>query len=46
MLQLTSPSWWINQFVSTFITILFIYALKKLFEKVNVPVISNVVAEA
>ena len=46
MLNLTSPSWWINQFVSTFITILFIYLLKKIFEKVNVPVVSEVVAQA
>ena len=46
MLNLTSPSWWINQFVSTFITICFIYLIKKAFTKINVPVVSEVVSEA
>ena len=46
MLSLTSPAWWIDKFVGTFITILFIWMLKKAFEKVNVPVVSDIVAEA
>ncbi len=45
-INLASPSWWINTFVQTFITILFIYMIKKIFTKVNVPVVSDMVAEA
>lgn len=44
--NLMSPSWWVNTFVQTFITILFIYMIKKAFNKVNVPVVSDIVAEA
>lgn len=46
MVNLTSPSWWVNQFVNTFITIMFIWILKKVFNKVDVPVISDIVSEA
>ena len=45
-INLTSPSWWVNTFVQTFITILFIYMIKKIFVKVNVPYVSEMVAEA
>lgn len=44
--NLMSPSWWVNTFVQTFITIMFIYMIKKVFNKVNVPVVSDIVAEA
>lgn len=30
-------------FINTFITLIFIYLIKKIFEKVNVPVVSNMV---
>lgn len=45
-INITSPSWWLNTFVQTFITILFIYMIKKIFAKVSVPYVSDVVAEA
>lgn len=45
-INLASPSWWLNTFVQTFITILFIYMIKKIFAKVSVPVVSDLVAEA
>lgn len=45
-INLASPSWWINTFVQTFITIVFIYMIKKVFAKVEVPYVSDMVAEA
>ena len=45
-INLASPSWWINTFVQTFVTIIFIYMIKKIFAKVEVPVVSDIVAES
>ncbi len=45
-INLLSPNWWVSQFVSTFITIMFLFLIKKAFSKVDVPVISDVVAQA
>lgn len=45
-INLTSPSWWLSTFVQTFITIIFIFMIKKIFDKVNVPYVSDMVAEA
>ena len=42
---LLKPSWWIQMFVSTMITMLFIYLIKKITKAVNIPVVSNVVEE-
>lgn len=42
MRRLFSPSFWISTFISTFITMLFIYWIKKLAAKFNIPVISDV----
>ena len=39
------PSWWIQMFVSTMITMLFIYLIKKITKSVNIPVVSTVVEE-
>ena len=39
------PSWWVQMFVSTMITMLFIYLIKKITKAVNIPVVSNVVDE-
>ena len=39
------PSWWIQMFVSTMITMLFIYLIKKITKAVNIPVVSTVVDE-
>lgn len=46
MVRLTSPSWWLNMFISTFVTICFIYLIKVITAKVNVPVVSDIVASA
>ena len=46
MNQLFSVNWWISMFINTFITIIFIYMIKKFFVKVNVPYVSNIVEEA
>ena len=45
-INLMTPTWWVNTFIQTFITILFIYMIKKVFNKVNVPYVSDIVAEA
>lgn len=45
-INIMSPSWWLNTFVQTFVTVLFIYMLKKIFAKVEVPYVSDMVAEA
>ena len=45
MTFLLRPSWWIQMFVSTMITMLFIYLIKKITKAVNIPVVSNVVEE-
>lgn len=39
-------SWWIQMFVSTFMTMCFIYLIKKVTAKVNIPVVSDIAAEA
>lgn len=39
------PSWWIQTIMSTIITMIFIYLIKKVTERVNIPVISNVAQE-
>lgn len=46
MSQLFSVNWWITMFINTFITIFFIYLLKKIFAKVNVPYVSDMVEQA
>lgn len=45
-INLASPTWWVNTFVQTFVTVIFIYMLKKIFAKVEVPYVSDMVAEA
>ena len=45
MMFLLKPSWWIQMFVSTLTTMMFIYLIKKITKAVNIPVVSNVVEE-
>jgi hypothetical protein len=42
MVQLTRPSWWINMLITTFMTMVFIYIIKKALNKVPVPVVSDI----
>lgn len=42
---LLRPSWWIQMFVSTLMTMVFIYLIKKVANKVSVPIVSDIVAE-
>lgn len=44
-MRIFSLNWWLSTFASTLVTMLFIYLIKKLAEKVNIPVVSNIVAE-
>lgn len=40
-----SPKWWINMFINVFVTMCFIYIIKKLAAKWNVPVVSTIASE-
>lgn len=40
-----SVRWWLNMFINVFVTMCFIYLIKKLTAKYNVPVVSNIAAE-
>ena len=42
-IKLFSPMWWVSMFINTFITLVFIYMIKKVFAKINVPVVSEMV---
>lgn len=42
---LTKPSWWVQMFLSTLITCCFIYLLKKGANKLNVPVVKDIMDE-
>lgn len=44
MRSLTSPSWWIQMIVSTLLTMFFIYIIKQVTSKFDVPVLSDVVS--
>ena len=45
-IRLTSVDWWIQMFLSTFLTLVFIYILKQITKQVNIPVVSDIVQEA
>lgn len=45
MHNLLKPSWWVGMFLSTLMTIIFIYLIKKVTTKVEIPVVSNIVEE-
>ena len=45
MMFLFKPIWWIQMIVSTFVTMMLIYLIKKITKAVNIPVVSNVVEE-
>jgi hypothetical protein len=40
--HITSPAWWLNMFITTFVTMIFIYLIKRATEKINVPVVSDI----
>lgn len=43
-MRILSATWWVNMFINTFVTIIFIYLIKLAASKINVPVVSDVVA--
>lgn len=45
MNRLFSVSWWVNMFISTLVTMIFIYFIKKITAKYNIPVISTIADE-
>ena len=42
MSKLFSINWWISQFITVFITMVFIYLIKLILGKVNVPIASSI----
>lgn len=45
-IRITSIDWWVQMFVSTFITLVFIYILKQMNKKIEIPVVNEIIAEA
>lgn len=45
MMQIFTPKFWLQAFVSTFMTMLMIYLIKQIAGKIQIPVVSNI-AEA
>ena len=45
-MNITSPSWWLQMLVSTFVTMIFIYIIKKTTANFNVPLVSEITAGA
>lgn len=43
-MNIFSINWWISTFVSTLVTMVFIYIIKRMSAKFNIPVVSDVVA--
>ena len=41
-MNIFSINWWLSTFISTLITMVFIYIIKKFTANVNIPVISDV----
>ncbi|MCC3289160.1 MULTISPECIES: hypothetical protein [Bacillus] len=44
-MNLFSPKWWINMFITTFVTMIFIYLIKKVSGKYNVPFVKTIAEE-
>lgn len=46
MNKIMNPSWWMSMFMSTFMTLCFIYLMKLITSKIEIPVVSNIVQSA
>lgn len=44
-MNLMSPKWWVNMFVTVFITMVFIYIIKKASAKYNIPIVKTIAQE-
>lgn len=44
-MNIFSLNWWISTFISTLVTMAFIYIIKKVTSKVNIPLVSTVAQE-
>lgn len=42
-MRITSLNWWLQMFMSTLLTMVFMYIIKLVANKVNVPVVSDMV---
>jgi hypothetical protein len=45
MHNLFSPKWWVNMFITTFVTMFFIYLIKKGSTKFQIPVVKTIAEE-
>lgn len=45
MKVLLSPSWWVSTIVSTLVTMVFIYLIKKVALRYNIPAVSTIAEE-
>lgn len=43
--RLLSPSWWLTMLFTTFMTMVFIYIIKKASNSLNIPVVSTIANE-
>jgi uncharacterized membrane protein len=43
--SLVSPRWWVSMFVNVFVTMIFIYLIKKASKKYDIPVVKNIAEE-
>ena len=43
-MNIFSINWWLSTFVSTLVTMIFIFFIKKMSARFNIPVVSEVVA--
>ena len=46
MSNLFSINWWVSMLISTMVTIFFIWLIKKVSSKANIPVVSDIISEA
>ena len=44
--RILTPTFWIQLFLNTLLTMLMIYLIKKMFSNVNVPIVSDVIEGA
>ena len=46
MHKILTPTFWVQLFLNTLLTMLMIYFIKKMFANTNIPVVSTVVSES
>lgn len=44
-MNIFSVNWWISTFITTLVTMAFIFMIKRITQKVDIPIVSNMSAE-